>query len=136
MEKNANEHKFNVDLADKAVFKPGLRDFLEYRDLGVFDATDGQYKAHILRVKKNFEGDQDMKTTGYHRHMCEFQMYYVLNGWVTFDYDGVGEKTFQKGDCVLAPPKIRHNELKCSDDFEALEVLSPGTHETIEDDLD
>ena len=127
------DQKFNASFADKATFKPGLRDFLEYRDLGVLEATNGEFKAHVLRVKKDFEGDQDMKTTGYHQHMVTFQMFYVLNGWVTFDYEGVGVKTYRKGDCVLAPAKIRHNELKCSEDFEALEILSPGVHDTVQD---
>jgi uncharacterized protein YjlB len=55
----------------------------------------------------------------------------VLKGWVKFIYaDQEGELTFRAGDCVLAPPGIRHNEIACSDDFEALEVLSPAVHET------
>jgi mannose-6-phosphate isomerase-like protein (cupin superfamily) len=125
------KQKFNVSYADKATFKNGLRDFLEYRDLGVSEASNGEYKAHVLRVKKDSHGDQDMHTTGFHRHMVSFQMYYVLNGWVKFVYDGEGELTFRKGDCVLAPAEIRHNELSCSDDFEALEILSPAAHETV-----
>ena len=52
---------------------------------------------------------------------------------MTFDCEGVGVTTYQKGDCVLAPAKIRHNELKCSEDFEALEILSPGVHDTVQD---
>ena len=128
------DQKFSASFAANATYTPGLRDFLEYRDLGIFEATNGEFKAHVLRVKKDFEGDQDMKTTGYHRHMVTFQMFYVLNGSITFDYEGIGVKTYQKGDCVLAPAKIRHNELKCSDNFEALEILAPGSHKTIQDD--
>jgi hypothetical protein len=33
---------------------------------------------------------------------------------------------------VLWPPgAIKHNELSCSDDFEALELLSPAKHDTV-----
>ena len=58
-------------------------------------------------------------------------MYYVLKGWVKFVYEVEGEYTFRKGDCVLAPAAIKHNELSCSDDFEALEILAPADHKTI-----
>jgi len=37
-------------------------------------------------------------------------------------YEGQGEKIFGKGDCVLQPPGIVHNELDCSDDLEVLEI--------------
>lgn len=39
--------------------------------------------------------------------------------------------TFNKGDCVMAQAAIKHNEISCSDDFEALEILSPAKHETV-----
>ena len=127
----STKQKFNVSVAENASYKDGLRDFLEYRDLGISEASNGDYKAHILRVKKNFKGDQEMHTTGFHKHMVDFQMYYVLNGWVKLIYDGEGELTFKKGDCVMAPAAIKHNELSCSDDFEALEILSPAKHDTV-----
>ena len=88
--------KFIVNYAVNAKYQDGLRDFLEYRDLGISDASNGDYKAHILRVKDNFKGDQEMHTTGLHKHMVDFQMYYVLNGWVKFVYEGEGELTFKK----------------------------------------
>ena len=49
---NNKKYKFNVHYKDKAKYKDGLRSFLEYRDLGVSEASNGEYKAHILRVKK------------------------------------------------------------------------------------
>ena len=125
------KQKFSVNFASKAIFKDGLRGFLEYRDLGISEASNGEYKAHILRVKNNFKGVQEMHTTGFHKHMVDFQMYYVLNGWVKFIYDGEGELTFRKGDCVMAPAAIKHNEISCSDNFEALEILSPANHDTV-----
>ena len=127
----ARNQKFNVNYAVNAKYQDGLRDFLEYRDLGISDASNGDYKAHILRVKDNFKGDQEMHATGFHKHMVDFQMYYVLNGWVKFVYEGEGELTFKKGDCVMAPAAIKHNEISCSDNFEALEILSPAKHETV-----
>jgi len=77
------KQKFSVSYARDGVYKNGLRDFLEYRDLGIDNATHGQFRAHVVRVKRDHTGDQDMHTTGLHQHLCDFQMFYVLKGWVT-----------------------------------------------------
>jgi uncharacterized protein YjlB len=127
------KQKFSVSYARDAVYSDGLRDFLEYRDLGIANATNGQFRAHVVRVKQDRkgEGDHDMHTTGLHQHLCNFQMFFVLKGWVKFVYEGQeGELTFRAGDCVLQPAAIVHNELACSDDFEILEIYSPAVHET------
>ena len=42
-----NKQKFSVSHSKDAVFKDGLRNFLEYRDLGISNATNDQYHAHI-----------------------------------------------------------------------------------------
>ena len=121
---------FSVSRAQEAIFKTGLRSFMEYRDLGIENATHGQFRAHVVRIKKD-AGHQELHTTGLHSHKCDFQMFYVLNGWIKFVYEGHGEHTFRKGDCVLQPAAIVHNELDCSDDLEILEVYSPAVHETV-----
>lgn len=126
------KQKFSVSYAKDAVFKTGLREFLEYRDLGIADATHGQYRAHVVRVKKDRQGEElDLHTTGLHQHLCEFQMFFVLKGWIRFVYEGQsGEHLFRAGDCVLQPAAIVHNELSCSDDLELIEIYSPAVHET------
>lgn len=122
--------QFSASLAKDAVYQTGLRSFMEYRDLGIADATHGKMRAHVIRVKQ--DGDtHDLHTTGLHRHDCDFQMFFVLNGWIRFVYEGQGERTFTKGDCVLQPPNIVHNELACSDDLEVLEIYSPAVHPTV-----
>ena len=126
-----NKQKFNVSHSKNATYKDGLRDFLEYRDLGISNATNGEYHAHIIRVKDSNKGDQEFHTTGLHQHMCKFQMVYVLKGWIKFIYEGQGEPTFNPGDCFLQPAGIVHNELSCSDDLELLEVYSPAKHKTL-----
>jgi mannose-6-phosphate isomerase-like protein (cupin superfamily) len=122
--------EFNVSFAKDAVYKAGLRDFLEYRDLGINEATHGQFRAHVVRIKKD-ASHETLHTTGLHRHLCDFQMFYVLKGWIKFVYEGRGEFLFQPGDCVLQPPGIVHNELDCSDDVELLEIYSPAVHQTV-----
>ncbi len=122
---------FSASLAKDAVYKTGLRSFMEYRDLGVERATHGAVRAHVIRIKKEAAGDHDLHTTGLHRHFCDFQMFYVLKGWIKFVYEGEGYHTFHAGDCVVQPAGIVHNELDCSDDLEILEVYSPAVHETV-----
>ena len=121
---------FSASLVKDAVWKPGLRSFMEYRDLGIEKATHGEYRAHVIRIKKEAAGNHDLHTTGLHQHRCDFQMFYVLKGWIKFVYEGQGERLFHAGDCVLQPAGIVHNELDCSDDLEVLEIYSPAVHET------
>jgi quercetin dioxygenase-like cupin family protein len=125
------KHLFSANLAKDAVYRSGLRSYMEYRDLGIDRATHGQFRAHVIRVKAEAAGNHDLRTTGLHRHLCDFQMVYILKGWIKFFYEGQGEITFHPGDCVLQPPGILHNELECSDDLEVLEVYSPAVHETV-----
>lgn len=125
------QQRFSVNFAKDAVYKTGLRSFMEYRDLGIDHATHGKFRAHVIRVKKDAGGTHDLHTTGLHKHLCDFQMFYVLKGWIKFTYEGQGEYTFQAGDCVLQPPQIVHNELDCSDDLEVLEIYSPAVHDTV-----
>ena len=121
------KQKFSASLAKDAVYQQGLRSFMEYRDLGIADATHGKMRAHIVRVKQG--GDtHDLHTTGLHKHECDFQMFYVLKGTIKFVYEGQGERTFGPGDCVLQPAGIVHNELECTDDLEILEIYSPAVH--------
>ena len=122
---------FSASLAKDAVYRTGLRSFMEYRDLGIEKATHGQFRAHVIRIKKEAAGNHDLHTTGLHQHLCDFQMVYVLKGWIKLVYEEHGEHTFHAGDCFLQPPGIVHNELECSDDVEVLEVYSPAVHQTV-----
>ena len=128
---SAPKQLFSASLAKDAVYKTGLRSFMEYRDLGVEGATHGQFRAHVIRIKKEAAGNHELHTTGLHRHLCDFQMFYVLKGWIKFVYEGQGERLFHAGDCVVQPAGIVHNELDCSDDLEVLEVYSPAVHQTV-----
>lgn len=126
------KQRFNANFKKDAVYKQGLRSFMEYRDLGIEKATHGQFRAHVIRIKDSAKGgDNELHTTGMHRHLLDFQMFYVLKGWIKFVYEGEGEYTFAEGDCCLQPAGIVHNELACSDDLEVLEILSPAVHDTV-----
>ncbi len=120
--------KFSVNHLRDAHFEPrGLRSFFEYRDLGIREATGGKVLAHVIRAKPGTSG-----VTGPHIHRLEFQMYYVIRGWIEFDYEGVGRVRAEAGSCVHQPPAIRHDEVAHSDDLELIEITLPADFETVE----
>jgi quercetin dioxygenase-like cupin family protein len=120
------EMTFSVShLADSTFESEGLRAFFEYRDLGIRAATGGRVGAHVIRAKPGRGGG-----SGWHTHDLEFQMVYVLKGWVKFAYEGVGEVLLEAGACVHQPPGIRHVEIAHSDDVEILEITLPAEFET------
>ena len=73
--------KFNVHKND-GDFSDGLRGLFEYRDLGISDATDGKVNAHVIRALPGHEKDG----SGIHFHNLDFQMVYILKGWVIFRF--------------------------------------------------
>ena len=97
------------------------------RDLGIKDGTKGDYVAHVIRANGKKQSDEVQQ---WHIHECDFQLVYVLNGWATFEYEGQGEHTIRKGDCILQTPMIKHREIACSEDFEVLEIVSPANFAT------
>lgn len=117
--------KFSVSHLRDSEYSGGLRGFFEYRDLGIADATGGRVQAHVIRARPG-----GSEPGGAHYHRLDFQMVYVLKGWVKFDYEGVGTVRLEAGDCVHQPPGIRHAELEHSDDLEMLEITMPAEFET------
>jgi quercetin dioxygenase-like cupin family protein len=120
--------RFSVSHAKDGQWERGLRSFFEYRDLGIKEATAGKVVAHVIRA---IPGVQAMPQR--HHHEVEFQMVYVLKGWIRFDYEGVGEVTLTAGTCVHQPPGIRHTELGHSDDLELVEIVMPAEFGTVND---
>ena len=84
---NGDKQLFSASRAKDAVYKTGLRSFMEYRDLGIDHATHGQFRAHVVRIKQDACGSHDLHTTGLHQHLCDFQMFYVLNGRIKFVHE-------------------------------------------------
>ena len=109
----------------KSNFTGGLRAFFEYRNLGVDDATQGKYSANVIRAVPGRHTEP-----AWHIHYLDFQMIYILKGWVTFEYEGQGEVTFRPGSAALQPPRIRHREIQHSDDLELIEITSPAEFKT------
>ena len=109
----------------KSNFTGGLRAFFEYRNLGVDDATQGKYSANVIRAVPGRHTEPS-----WHIHHLDFQMIYILQGWVTFEYEGQDQVTFRPGSAALQPPGIRHMEIEHSYDLELIEITSPAEFKT------
>ena len=107
----------------------GLRAYAHYRDLGIKDATHGLAQAHVIRLQGPCNPEEVSKL---HYHDVEFQMVYVLKGWVKTYMEGQGEMMMKEGGCWTQPPRIRHMILDYSDDVELLEVILPADFKTVE----
>ena len=107
----------------------GLRAYAHYRDLGIADATHGLARAHVIRLIGPCNPEEVSKL---HFHDVDFQMVYVLKGWVKTYMEGQGEMMMKEGGCWTQPPRIRHMILDYSDDVELLEVILPADFKTVE----
>jgi mannose-6-phosphate isomerase-like protein (cupin superfamily) len=113
---------------EDAKFEAGLRRYAHYRDLGIAKATKGLAQAHVIRLIPPCIPEEVSKR---HYHDVDFQMIYVLKGWMKGEYDGE-VVTMRAGSCWLQPPKIKHTVLDYSDDCELLEIILPAEFDTVE----
>ena len=107
----------------------GLRAYAKYRDLGIADATGGLARAHVIRLVGPCNPEEVSKL---HFHDVDFQMVYVLKGWVKTYMEGQGENLMKEGSSWTQPPRIRHLIMDYSDDVELLEVILPADFKTVE----
>jgi len=107
----------------------GLRTYAQYRDLGIARATHGLAQAHVIRLIGPCNPAEVSKL---HFHDVEFQMVYVLKGWVKTYLEGQGETLMKEGSAWTQPPRIKHLILDYSDDVELLEVILPAEFKTVE----
>jgi hypothetical protein len=110
-------------------FESGLRRYAKYRDLGIAAATNGLVRAHVIQFVPPFVPAEVSKQ---HYHNVQFQMVYVLKGWMKSEFEGQGAITMREGSCWIQPPKIKHTVLGYSDDCEVLEIILPADFETVE----
>ena len=107
----------------------GLRTYAKYRDLGIADASHGLARAHVIRLIGPCNPAEVSKL---HFHDVEFQMVYVLKGWVKTYMEGQGETLMKQGSSWTQPPRIKHLIMDYSDDVELLEVILPADFKTVE----
>jgi quercetin dioxygenase-like cupin family protein len=127
--RSAPQQKFTVSHHREEDFKDGgLRSHATYRDLGISAATHGMVHAHVIRHVRPAAQEGAGKL---HYHDVQFQMIYVLKGWLTTEFEGEGAFTMREGTCWLQPPRIVHAVREYSDDCELLEIILPAEFETV-----
>jgi len=122
--------KFTVSHNREEDFKAdGLRTYAKYRDLGLSQATHGMVQAHVIRLLPPFRREVVSKR---HYHEVEFQMVYVLKGWIETELEGQGAIVMKEGSCWIQPSGIEHTVLGYSDDCEVLEIVLPADFRTVD----
>jgi mannose-6-phosphate isomerase-like protein (cupin superfamily) len=111
---------------ETAPFVPGRRTFLQYRDLGVTDATHGAMRAQVMSAITGMT-----EPTGWHYHVCDGQFVYALQGWVDLEFETGELLRLKAGESLFIPGGMRHNEIRTSDDLEILEVCVPAAMGTV-----
>jgi hypothetical protein len=107
----------------------GLRAYAQYRDLGIVEASGGLARAHVIRL---IGPCNPVEVSKLHFHDVDFQMVYVLKGWVKTYLEGQGETLMQQGSAWTQPPRVKHLIMDYSDDVELLEVILPAEFKTVE----
>jgi uncharacterized cupin superfamily protein len=115
-------------LEDARFHREGPRSFVEYRDLGMAEATGGRISGKHIRAIQPFTEE-----TGWHWHDMTGHFVYVLKGWVKFQFDGVDEAvTVVAGSCLSQPGGVAHNVIGQSPDLELIEINMPADYITAE----
>ena len=115
-------------LDDSRFHREGPRANVEYRDLGMAEASGGRIGAKHIRAILPFEQE-----TGWHWHDMTAHFVYVLKGWIEFRFDGLAESvTVVAGSCLSQPAGVAHNVIGQSDDLELIEINMPADYSTVE----
>ena len=123
----APKQTFTVSHLEASSFAEGLRTYAKYRDLGIANATQGLAVAQVIKFLTPCTDEVRQK----HFHNVQFQMVYVLKGWIKTEMEGHGAHTMKAGSCWIQPPGIHHMVLDYSDDCEVLELVMPAEFETV-----
>ena len=122
VERPSSSYAASVSNLEPASFtSTGQRPFFAYRDLGIGEATDGDFGVRVVRAK---EGDP--VTTGWHYHTCNLQVVYCLQGWEEIALEDGRTVRLVPGTCLNIPPGFIHNEIGYAPDMEVMVFTSPA----------
>ena len=76
----------------------GRRDFFQYRDLEVAEASAGTLRAQVMSSSQGLS-----RPTGWHYHECDGQFVYVLKGWVDLEFEDGRTLRIEEGDSLFIP---------------------------------
>ena len=120
VEATAQEQPFTLVRKDDPTFVPGRRDFMTYRDLGITAASGGRIRAQITSARQGLT-----RPTGWHTHICEGQIVYMLSGWIDLAFEDETIR-IEEGDSLYIPGGTPHNEIATSDTFDLIEISVPA----------
>lgn len=115
------EQKIAHARAKEPTLVKGRRDFFQYRDLGVAEASAGMLRAQVMSSSQGLS-----RPTGWHFHECDGQFVYVLKGWVDLEFEDGRTIRVEQGDSLFIPGYLKHNETRTAAELEILEVSTPG----------
>jgi mannose-6-phosphate isomerase-like protein (cupin superfamily)/uncharacterized RmlC-like cupin family protein len=104
----------------------GRRDFLNYYDYGVTDATDGWMRLQVNEVKRGSSA-----STGWHIHECVGQLLLTVAGWSEISFEEGKSYRRPVGEGMFLPGNTPHNELALSDNFVGIEITLPAAIVTV-----
>ena len=110
-----------VSRKSKPEYITGRRAFFKYREMGVGDASGGKFRVQVMSAEKGLT-----EPTGWHYHVCEGQVVFMLSGWVDLTFENGDEVRLGEGDSIYIPGGLRHNETATSDTFELIEMSVPA----------
>jgi uncharacterized cupin superfamily protein len=114
--------------ADASFTRDGPRADVEYRDLGLAEATQGRIGIKHIRAIMPLPAP-----TGWHWHDMTAHFVYVLKGWIRFRFAGVADEVTVEAGCGLSQPAgVAHNVVARSDDLEVLEINVPARYGTFD----
>jgi len=125
VDKPANDAKVAVSKSDKPVFLAGRRSWVDYRELGVTEATAGAMRAQVIHVKPI-----EAQPTGWHLHRCDYQFIYVIKGAIFLAFSPDEVIRLGEGDSVMIPGGTIHYEMGENRYAEVFELTLPAEIET------
>lgn len=127
-----NPQKTVFTYAKDRKFETGLRKSGLYADLGLAEATGGQFHGEIIKLNPDYSAQDEVKTTtGMHRHSYDFQFNYILAGEIDLIIEGEEKTTFRAGDTYFIPSRALHDETRVSDDFRVMQIYGPAKAQTV-----
>ncbi len=118
-ERDYGGQRFVRHVAAGAPWGPWRADGFEARDLGIGEATDGLAG---VRVARPVGTDR----TPALRHGAEFVFGFVLSGTCVLECEGHDPEVMEEGDTFVVPAGAAHALVRCSADFQLLDVTLPA----------
>jgi quercetin dioxygenase-like cupin family protein len=110
---------------DGGTWTPGLRPYLQYRNLGVEGVSEEKVGVQHIR----FTGDEAVQSD-WHVHDLDFQFVYVLSGSIEIENRHGETVTLGPHDTGYTPGLFWHRE-KISPGYSCIEITGPARGETI-----